>query len=165
MRQMRSDWLTLAWIVHGPAAAVRLVMTSLIVKNCAGAGAGNGDISGAMLACGGTALCVSRVGAVGIASAMAKGLFAAWTLSATEPLQPDTGNLGVGSSVCVNRGCDRDETEGQRDQQPASRVLRPCLRTHVQHPVSGALTGFCNKAARSGFFTELAIRPGLLRPR
>ena len=65
--------------------------------------------------------------------------------------QPENEDLGIRSSVCVDRGCGRDETEGQRDKQPASRVLRPCLRTHVQHPVSGALIGFCNKPLAPDF--------------
>ena len=65
--------------------------------------------------------------------------------------QPENEDLGIRSSVCVDRGYGRDETEGQRDKQPASRVLRPCLRTHVQHPVSGALIGFCNKPLAPDF--------------
>ena len=74
----------------------------------------------------------------------------------------DDGDLAGRGRIGVERR-HGDEAEEQHNRQPLDGDTRPRLRTHVQHPASGALKRQLNVPLAPDLLTELAIRPALLR--
>ena len=144
-----------------------------MVKKRAGAGAV--EISGAMLAAGGTVFAggaiVPRAGPC-MASAMTKGSFVAdaggWLGGRTSAsagtaaviLTCDVAASGVASASTTAAAVTKP-----KNTRTGSHWAAPCGQAFAlmfNTPFRGVDRPF-EKAARSGFFTELAIRPGLLR--
>src|SRR4029079_1221265 len=169
------------------ALSVCFAITSLMVKNCAGAGAGVLEIRGAMVprrrdvvtgattgADSGGVCVASEAMTIGCGARSGRRNAAGSARTAVRAAGSRKGGGIARSDVRDDRnlagrgriGVERrhgDEAEEQHNRQPLNGDTRPRLRTHVQHPASGALKRQLNVPLAPDLLTELAIRPALLR--